>query len=278
MRRTIRTGGFISRRLIHLSPVARYGIAIAAAEVATVLHLVLDPILEIRLPYIIFYPAVIISAWLGGLRSGVLTILAALIADHCWLRPSVNLLSGDLTHIGGLLAFITIGGVMSMLNEAWRNAALAIAESEERLRVTLTSIADAVITTDETGIVTHLNTVAETLTGWTERDAVGLPVEDVFVIINEHTGMPGQNPIERVLTEGVTCALSSNTLLISKGGRKVPIDDTAAPIKTKKGRTAGVVMVFRDITVRRSLQEKERQARRQAEETNQAKDEFLAML
>jgi PAS domain S-box-containing protein len=276
MTRAIRTGGFISRRVIHLSPVARYGIAIVAAEAATVLHLVLDPIWHIQLPYIVFYPAVMISAWFGGLRPGALTILSAIAADFFWLRPSVNLLAGDPTDIGGILAFITVGVFISTMNEAWRNAALAIAESEERLRVTLTSIADAVITTDEIGIVTHLNTVAEKLTGWTELDAVGRPVEDVFVIINEHNGQQTQNPIERVVTEGVTCALS--TVLISKGGRNIPIDDTAAPIKTKDGRTAGVVMVFRDITVRRALNERERLARHQAEEANRAKDEFLAML
>jgi len=249
-----------------------------AAEAAAVLHLAIDPIWDIKLPYIVFYPAVMISAWFGGLRPGVLTILCAIAADFLWLRPSDNLGIGDPIDIGPMLVFITVCGFVSTLIEAWRNAALAIAESEERLRVTLTSIADAVITTDEIGIVTHLNAVAEKLSGWTELDAVGQQVEDVFVIINGRTGQQMPNPIERVLREDVTCTLSGNTLLISKDGRKTPIENRAAPIKTNDGRTAGVVMVFRDITVRRALHAKERRARHEAEEANRAKDEFLAML
>ena len=83
----------------------------------------------------------------------------------------------------------------------------------------------------------------------------------------------------------VTCSLPSSTLLKSKDGRNIPIDNRAAPIKTKNGRTAGVVMVFRDVTVRRvvdrertALTERERKARQEAEEANRARDEFLAML
>src|SRR5262249_16838280 len=107
----------------------------------------------------------------------------------------------------------------------------------------------------------------------------------VFVIVNEQTGRRASNLVERVLTEGVTCALPSDTLLITKDGREIPIDHSAAPIKTKDGRIAGVVMVFRDTTLRRladrqgaTLHEKESTARREAEEANRAKDEFLAML
>src|SRR5262245_17946057 len=108
MPRKIRTGVFIAIRLITLQSVSRfgvgmYGIAIFAAEAATVLHLALDPIWDIKLPYIVFYPAVMISAWFGGLRPGVLTILSAVAANYFWLRPSPNLLIHDPTDIGGML-------------------------------------------------------------------------------------------------------------------------------------------------------------------------------
>ena len=280
MSRIIKTGGFVSERLIRLSPVARYGIAILAAEAAAILYLALDPVSDEKIPYLLFYPAVMISAWVGGLWPGVTTVAAAIGADYLWLRP--DSIPPDL---GGMILFILVGVVMSALNGPWRNAALAIAQSEERLRVTLTSIGDAVITTDDRGIVTHLNTVAEDLTGWTETRAVGRPLQRVFFIINEQTQQQAQNPVARVLKERVTCAVSSNILLVSKSGEKIPIEMSAAPIRAADGRNAGVVMVFRDVTVRRvvereraTLHERERTARRQAEEANRARDEFLAML
>src|SRR5688572_33251130 len=120
---TMRNGGCVSRRLIHLSPVARFGIAIVAAEAAAVLHLAIDPIWDIKLPHIVFYPAVMISAWFGGLRPGVLAILCSIAADFLWLRPAANLGIGDPIDIGALLVFITVCGFVSTLIEAWRNAA-----------------------------------------------------------------------------------------------------------------------------------------------------------
>jgi PAS domain S-box-containing protein len=285
MSRTIGTRGFISSRLIHLSPVVRYGIAVVAVEAATFLHLALNSIGDLKIPYIVFYPAVLISAWFGGLLPGLLSIGCTLAVDYFLLNPQKTVFLGNPANVGGMLVFIAVGVVVSALNQEWRNAELTIADSEEHLRVTLTSIGDAVITTDESGTVTHLNAVAQHLTGWTAVAGVKQPVDQVFVIIDERTRHRATNPIERVVMEGVPCALSSNTLLISRDGRKIPIDHSAAPIKTKDGRTAGVIIVFRDITLRRladqeraTLHEKESAARRQAEEANRAKDEFLAML
>jgi PAS domain S-box-containing protein len=156
--------------------------------------------------------------------------------------------------------------------------AAAIALSEERLKVTLASIGDGVLATDTQGRITLLNGVAEALTGWTEAEAVGRGVEEVLVIVNEESRRPAEQPIARVLREGMVAGLANHTVLIARDGRETPVDDSAAPIKGKDQRIVGVVMVFRDITGRKRAEGLERAARREAEEANRSKDEFLAML
>jgi PAS domain S-box-containing protein len=127
----------------------------------------------------------------------------------------------------------------------------ALHEQREWLRVTLSSIGDAVITTDTKGGITFLNPVAQTLTAWTLQEASGVPLETVFRIVNEETRQTVENPATRALREGLVVGLANHTVLISKDSTERPIDDSAAPIRNLKGEIAGVVLVFRDITERR---------------------------
>jgi len=124
-------------------------------------------------------------------------------------------------------------------------------ENEQLLATTLRSIGDAVITTDVNGSVTFMNPVAESLTGWRQKDAVRRPLKDVFNIIDEHTGEQIEDPVTRVLRDGVAVGLANNTVLIARDGTKRSIDDSGAPIKDCKGNIMGVVLVFRDITEKR---------------------------
>ncbi len=124
----------------------------------------------------------------------------------------------------------------------------------ELLGITLASIGDAVIATDDSGAVRFLNPVAEQLTGWTSQDASGRPVEDVFPIINEATLDKVENPLRRALDQGEIVGLTNYTLLIAKDGRKIAIDDSAAPIRDDHGKIAGAVLVFRDISRRRQAE------------------------
>ncbi len=124
-------------------------------------------------------------------------------------------------------------------------------EQREWLRVTLSSIGDAVITTDTEGRVTFLNPVAESLTGWSQKEAAGVPLESVFRIVNEETRRTVENPATRALREGLVVGLANHTLLIAKDGTERPIDDSAAPIRYANDEVAGVVLVFRDVSERR---------------------------
>jgi PAS domain S-box-containing protein len=120
----------------------------------------------------------------------------------------------------------------------------------ERFRTTLSSIGDAVVSTDAQGGVTFLNRVAETLTGWTHHEAVGRPLDEVFKIVKHHTRTPVENPALRALREGRVVSLANHTVLIARDGVERPIDDSAAPILDAAGATVGAVLVFRDVTDR----------------------------
>jgi PAS domain S-box-containing protein len=121
----------------------------------------------------------------------------------------------------------------------------------EWCRVILTSIGDAVMTADTNGVVTFVNPVAQSLTGWTQDEAAGQPLDRVFRIVNEESRQPVESPTVRALKEGVVVGLANHSLLIAKDGTERPIDDSAAPIRNEQGEVAGVVLVFRDISERR---------------------------
>jgi PAS domain S-box-containing protein len=163
---------------------------------------------------------------------------------------------------------------------ARKRAEEALREQHEWFRVTLSSIGDAVIATDTKGVVTLLNPVAESLTGWKQQEAAGQPLERVFRIVNERTRREVENPALRAIREGVIVGLSNHTVLIARNGTETPIDDAGSPIRDADGKTVGAVLIFRDVTVRRraermqaELFERERVARqseRAARETAEA--------
>jgi len=146
-----------------------------------------------------------------------------------------------------------------------KKAELALARERAELRATLYSIGDAVISTDRSGRVARMNPVAEQLTGWPESEAVGLPLEQIFRIVNEETRAEVENPVKRVLRDGMIVGLANHTLLISRDGREIPIADAGAPIMDEDGNITGVVLVFRDQTEQRRAQRAVQEARQFAE-------------
>jgi PAS domain S-box-containing protein len=150
----------------------------------------------------------------------------------------------------GLLAL----SVFRDMRRRERDAA-ALQQSEEWFRVTLSSIAEGVIATDHQGLISFLNPVAERLTGTRLEEAKGKRIHDIFPIFNEATNSPVANPVEKVLTLGVVVGLANHTVLRHSEGHLIPIEDSAAPITDDSGRLIGVVLVFRDASDERSLQE-----------------------
>lgn len=166
---------------------------------------------------------------------------------------------------------------------AERVARSASEKDQARLSVTLHSIGDAVITTDPVGHITLLNPVAQTLTGWSEADAVGQPIEQVFHIVDEETRERVESPVSRAFRDGRVAGLTRHTVLIARDGRETPVEDSAAPIRAADGALIGIVLVFRDASQQRETERRrqlilqhEQQARREAEAVSRGKDEFVA--
>src|SRR5688572_16787841 len=136
-----------------------------------------------------------------------------------------------------------------------KQAAAALAAQREWFRVTLASIGDGIIASDPDGRVTYMNGIAEGLTGWTSESAQGLPLADVFEIVNETTRQPVDNPAGLVIRTGRILGLANHTLLINRDGTERPILDSAAPILGESGNILGVVLVFRDVTEQRRAEE-----------------------
>ena len=141
----------------------------------------------------------------------------------------------------------------------------AICASEQWLSTTLRSLGDAVIATDDRGVVTFLNPVAEALTGWSGGQAVGRPMAEIFAIVNETTRAVAENPIDKVLREGHVVGLADRTILIARDGTETPIDDSASPIRDEAGRAIGAVLVFRDNSERKERERLDDEQRRLAE-------------
>lgn len=164
----------------------------------------------------------------------------------------------------GLLLSLLLFGIAAALTRAHARAEASQreeSEQRERLRVTLSSIGDAVIATDPAGNVAFMNPVAERLTGWPFSEADQKPLHEIFHIINEETREPVTDPVRKVLAERRVIGLANHTVLIARDGTERAIADSAAPIEDSTGATRGVVLVFQDVTerqqARRALQESE---------------------
>ena len=153
-----------------------------------------------------------------------------------------------------------------------RQAQEALLRQSEWLRVTLSSIGDAVFATGTDGRIAFLNPVAAALTGWTEEQALGRPAQDVFRTINEDTREQAGDIVARVLREASHVTLANHTALVARDGREIPIEDSAAPILDAAGHVIGAVLVFHDVTGKRRAQ----QALRESEERYRALFETMS--
>lgn len=139
-----------------------------------------------------------------------------------------------------------------------KQSEMNLRDSRNRLKITLQSIGDGIISTDANCLINLMNPIAERLTGWTQAEALGKPLHEIFRVIDEQTRLPIRNPATEVLATGNIARLANHAMLISKDGAETPVADSGAPICDEAGQITGVVLVFRDQT-------RERAARRAVE-------------
>jgi len=173
-----------------------------------------------------------------------------------WRFQSILILTLLLVSLAAAAAFVAT--IWQRNEKAHYRTLLRLEEerrlSEERYHTTLMSVGDGVIATDADGRVEVMNPVAENLTGWSRAEALNRPLEEVFKIINEKTRQNVENPVRRVMSEGLVVGLANHTILISRDGTERPIADSGAPIRNERGETTGVVLVFRDQTEQRTAE------------------------
>lgn len=183
-----------------------------------------------------------------------------------WLE---HICSKHYISIDEFIGYLSINRDITERKQAEEN----LRESEENLFITLNSIGDGVIATDNNGIITSMNPAAEKLCGWKTEEAKGKPIEEVFRIVNAQTRMTVVNPVKKVIEKGIIVGLANHTVLISKDGKEYQIADSAAPIKNKEGKIIGVVFSFVDVTEKyeneKKLSENEKKYRLLVDEMNQ---------
>ncbi len=251
--------------------------SLAAVAVAVVVRLLLDPLLSDRLPFITLFAAVVFAAWYCGRGPALLALIVGAVAvAYVFAEPRYSFAVSRLEYQVGVVLYAIVGFAsiamfdsLEKANQRLENerrrleqevaarhaAQRELADREELLRITLSSIGDAVITTDANGNVTYLNAVAQALTGWTQDNAKGKPLTIVFNIINEESRQTVESPVQKAMRDGNVVGLANHTLLISKDGTERPIDDSAAPIRDEQGHVFGCVLIFRDISDRRQVEQ-----------------------
>jgi PAS domain S-box-containing protein len=217
------------------STAVRYAFAVAAATAAVAVRWLLAPWLGSHLPFVTLFGAVAAAEWFAGLRPAVVTaVLGLLAANYLFIEPRGSFAFSGAAQLVGMAAYFVSSAIVIGFGEALRAAQRSASSQQQLLSTALSSIGDAVITTDSTGRVTSLNATARSLTGWNEADAIGQRLENVF---------------HRDLTD-----------LVAKDGTERPIEDNAAPIRNADGSVAGSVLVFRDITERRRAEDELRRS------------------
>lgn len=228
----------------------------------------LHPTLGSTRPYITLIPAVILVLWLSGSVPAAIIALIGFIASTLLFVP-VTGEWGSITASGqvGAIGFFLITTVVIAFGTALRRARakaeraeMVAAEVAESRRVTLASIGDGVITTNPSGGITFMNTEAERLTGWTLAEAAGRPLEQVFRIVSEATREPAELQVMKVIATGAVVGLANHTVLIAHDGTERAIDDSVAPIRNAAGENTGVVLVFHDVSSRRTAESQLRES------------------
>jgi two-component system, cell cycle sensor histidine kinase and response regulator CckA len=233
----------LKRTPLHLSV-----FVVALTAVALLASVLLRPLVEPHF-FPLFIVAVLFSAWFYGMSGGVVsTILSTAALLFFFMPPAFSFSIPSLAVAVQLVLFAVTGLLTAWVTAAWRG-------SRGLLSATLTSIGDAVIATDRAGDITFMNSVAEALTGWRQAEAKRKPLQTVLHLIKEDTREEISGLVPKALRENAAVSMTERAHIISKDATEIAIEHTAAPLRDEDGKVRGVILVFRDVTGRRQLEE-----------------------
>lgn len=222
--------------------------ALAATALALLVSLLMRPLLEPNF-FLPFLGAVLASAWFHGRAGGILAIaLSSAAVVYFFLPPVFSMTFPNENVVVRLGAFVALSGVIAWLTASWR-------ESRALLAGTLASIGEGVIATDREGRITYMNPVAAELTGWRASQAISRHIGAVYRLQREDGREPADDLLTNALSEGTTVTRNQHVILVGRGESNTPVEDTAAPVRDRTGRVRGAVVVFRDVSGRRHLEE-----------------------
>jgi PAS domain S-box-containing protein len=253
---TLSTRGVFSSRFTERHWLLRYGLALVI-HLVVVGSLILNSKTGLNLPLTIpIILGLVAAVWYGGTGPGVFLCFlyqgtTALLSP---IPPELGLFRAWFGYVSILLFFLFLVLLIRIIQRAGQT----VSEQRDLLQVTLSSIGDGVVATDTEGNITFMNGVAENLTGWKASEARGQPLGTVIKILNEHTREEVPNPAFHALQTGKVVGLANHSLLVSRDGRQIPIDDSAAPIRDGKV-VKGVVLVFSDVTERKLAERSRRE-------------------
>ena len=193
------------------------------------------------------FPACVISAWTGGIPGGMIATIILAFGAAFYHLPPAGLAVGDSTHVFALCAFVLSGVLI-----AWLVGALQY--HRDLARYTLLSVGDGVITTDRRNCVRVMNPLAEALTGWSKKEAIGKPLAEVMRIATATSGRDAETLAALAMRERRVLTLPEDAVVVSKSGKGRPLSDSVAPIRSHHGDIIGSVIVFRDATDRRRIE------------------------
>jgi PAS domain S-box-containing protein len=229
------------------SAAIRYLIAVSLAVAAVALRAAMSPWLQDAFPLTTLFAAVALTVWIaGGVPAAAAALLGYVLCYLFFVRPFTDMGFFDAKNLMGLAAFSASSGLIIWFGEALRKANARAREERESLRITLNSLGEGVLSCDQDANITFINPVAETLTGWTLAEAIGKPFAEVFRIVDERSRASIDNPVSRVLNDGMPVELNEHTVLVARDGSEHPIRGRCSPLRSEGGTPGGGVVVFRD--------------------------------
>jgi PAS domain S-box-containing protein len=255
----------------------RYSLALGLVSVLIVLRVWVDPIFG-KHSGLLFWAAILLGAWIGGVVPSLIGQTMIWAAQWHWFTPPPSPWRPSFSEIMLIVVYYLLGSTIGLASDLRRRAqrraraqqAEAISQREQ-LRATLSCMADGVLVTDADGKLTLMNPAAEVMTGWPMPDVRGKRLPEFFTVRREEAEQFTEDPLDHVLKTGEVAHGASRLVLAGRGGARIPIAYSAAPIRNGAGGITGGVLVFRDETERRRYEQALRNADRQ-------KDEFLATL